>query len=73
MRYQLNNWIVYNLFCADNEIILPNTWPLLGHIEMKNVYLKYDDEESPVLKDVNITILPGQKVNMPLLLLLISD
>ena len=47
---------------TENEIVLPNGWPLLGHIEMENVYLKYDDEETPELKDVNITILSGQKV-----------
>lgn len=49
---------------TENKVALSSGWPVLGHIEIKNVYLKYDNEETPVLKDVNIAILSGQKIGI---------
>ncbi|KAL6254634.1 hypothetical protein P5V15_013941 [Pogonomyrmex californicus] len=42
----------------------PNTWPDEGCIKFKNVYMRYADEEPPVLKNLNIVIYPGEKIGI---------
>lgn len=37
-------------------------WPDKGKVEFKKVYLRYSDEEEPVLKNLNFVIEPGMKV-----------
>jgi len=44
----------------DNNMII--TEPLKGHIKLENVSYKYDDAADYVLEDINLEILPGQKV-----------
>ncbi|KAH8805003.1 P-loop containing nucleoside triphosphate hydrolase protein [Xylogone sp. PMI_703] len=39
-------------------------WPSQGTVEFKNIVASYSPEASPVLKDVNISIKPGQKVGI---------
>lgn len=39
-------------------------WPQSGKIIFKNVYLKYIIDEEPVLKNLNIEILPGEKIGI---------
>lgn len=41
---------------------VPKNWPDQGCIKFKNVYMRYADEDPPVLKDLNIVIYPGEKV-----------
>ena len=41
------------------------SWPSNGKIEFQNVYLRYD-ELPPVLKNVNFTVYPGEKVAIPI-------
>ena len=43
---------------------LANSWPSKGKIEFKQFYLRYADDEEPVLKNVNIVIEPGWKVSI---------
>ncbi|XP_063981696.1 ATP-binding cassette subfamily C member 4-like [Diachasmimorpha longicaudata] len=42
----------------------PATWPLKGQIEFDHVYLRYSEDEEPVLKDLNVTIESGMKVGI---------
>ncbi|XP_043284009.1 probable multidrug resistance-associated protein lethal(2)03659 isoform X2 [Venturia canescens] len=42
----------------------PATWPERGRIEMKHVFLKYNDHDPPVLKDLNVIIEPGWKIGV---------
>lgn len=37
-------------------------WPRNGQISFKNVYLKYSNEDPPVLKNLNVEIKAGEKV-----------
>lgn len=37
-------------------------WPEKGKIEFKGVYLRYADDEEPVLKDLSFAVEPGMKV-----------
>lgn len=39
-------------------------WPKEGCIEFENLYLHYDPEDPPVLKNLNIKINPGEKVGI---------
>ncbi|XP_034254797.1 multidrug resistance-associated protein 4-like isoform X2 [Thrips palmi] len=39
-------------------------WPQKGCVKLDHVYLKYSDDEDPVLRDLNITIQPGEKVGI---------
>jgi len=41
---------------------VPKTWPDQGCIKFKNVYMRYSDEDPPILKCLNIVIYPGEKV-----------
>lgn len=40
----------------------PKNWPTDGMIKFKSVYLKYVEEDPPVLKGLNLVINPGEKV-----------
>ncbi|XP_058803038.1 ATP-binding cassette sub-family C member 4 isoform X2 [Phymastichus coffea] len=39
-------------------------WPEKGRIEFKGLYLKYSDEEEPVLKNLSFLVEPGMKVGI---------
>ncbi|KAF2886602.1 hypothetical protein ILUMI_19571 [Ignelater luminosus] len=43
---------------------LPKFWPNYGKIEFQQIYLKYSAEEAPVLKNLNFTVKPGEKVGI---------
>lgn len=38
------------------------TWPTEGRIEFKNISFRYNKMDSPVLKQLNFAIKPGEKV-----------
>lgn len=40
----------------------PKNWPTDGMIKFRSVYLKYVEEDPPVLKGLNLVINPGEKV-----------
>ncbi|XP_032678119.1 multidrug resistance-associated protein 4-like [Odontomachus brunneus] len=42
----------------------PKNWPSKGSIEFKNVYMRYADETPPVLKELDIVILAGEKIGI---------
>ncbi|EZA62697.1 Multidrug resistance-associated protein [Ooceraea biroi] len=42
----------------------PPTWPSQGRLIFKNVNMKYDKDDPPVLKNLNISIEPGWKVGV---------
>ncbi|KAK4700227.1 hypothetical protein P7C70_g6022, partial [Phenoliferia sp. Uapishka_3] len=42
----------------------PSTWPSRGAIELKNVCMSYRPELPPVLKDLSISVRPGEKVGV---------
>lgn len=39
-----------------------DSWPNKGSIEFRNLSLKYVPADPPVILDLNISILPGEKV-----------
>lgn len=39
-------------------------WPEKGCVKMNHVFLKYSLEDSPVLKDLNLIIQPGEKIGI---------
>lgn len=41
----------------------PKNWPIEGLIEFKNVYMRYAEDEPPVLKNLNLVIHSGEKVS----------
>ncbi|XP_015109904.1 multidrug resistance-associated protein 4 [Diachasma alloeum] len=41
-----------------------SNWPTQGHIKFDHVYLRYSEQDPPVLKDLNIVIEPGMKVGI---------
>ena len=43
-------------------VIPPANWPTEGRILFKNVYLRYSENERPVLKKLNFVIQPKEKV-----------
>lgn len=43
---------------------LPIHWPNQGTVEFRNVFLKYNSDESPVLKNLNFKIKSGEKVGI---------
>lgn len=45
-------------------IKLPDNWPDEGKIEFRNVSLTYNPKDLPVLKNLNFTILPREKVGI---------
>ncbi|XP_032678118.1 multidrug resistance-associated protein 4-like [Odontomachus brunneus] len=42
----------------------PPTWPTNGRLTFKNVNMKYDKNDAPVLKNLNVSIEPGWKVGV---------
>ncbi|XP_031835583.1 ATP-binding cassette sub-family C member 4-like isoform X1 [Nomia melanderi] len=42
----------------------PAEWPQHGHLSLKNVSLRYEKDEPPVLQDLNVTIEAGWKVGV---------
>ncbi|XP_076168369.1 ATP-binding cassette sub-family C member 4 [Ptiloglossa arizonensis] len=42
----------------------PKNWPIEGLIEFKNVYMRYAEDEPPVLKNLNLVIHSGEKVGV---------
>ncbi|KAI4502295.1 hypothetical protein M0802_002207 [Mischocyttarus mexicanus] len=42
----------------------PSNWPSQGCIKFKDVYMKYTDEDPPILKNLNLLILPREKVGI---------
>lgn len=43
---------------------LDEDWPPLGGIRFESVYANYDDTSGSVLENINLSILPGQKVGI---------
>lgn len=41
----------------------PREWPSKGKITFKNTYLRYAPDAAPALRNLNITIMPSEKVN----------
>ncbi|KAK9870721.1 hypothetical protein WA026_008291 [Henosepilachna vigintioctopunctata] len=42
----------------------PVSWPEAGRIGFKNLYLRYDPEEEPILRNLNLEIEPGEKIGI---------
>ncbi|CAK9828616.1 Probable multidrug resistance-associated protein lethal(2)03659 [Anthophora retusa] len=42
----------------------PKNWPTDGIIRFKNVYMRYSEDDPPVLKGLNIVIYPGEKIGI---------
>ncbi|XP_049951176.1 probable multidrug resistance-associated protein lethal(2)03659 isoform X3 [Schistocerca serialis cubense] len=42
----------------------PPNWPSAGQIKFKHVFLKYNENEPPVLKNLNFTVMPREKVGI---------
>lgn len=42
----------------------PKEWPTQGKVEFKNMFLRYDRSEPPVLKNLNFVINPREKVGI---------
>ncbi|XP_033189527.1 ATP-binding cassette sub-family C member 4 isoform X1 [Bombus vancouverensis nearcticus] len=42
----------------------PKNWPTDGMIRFRNVYLKYVEDDPPVLKGLNLVINPGEKIGI---------
>ncbi|KYN05541.1 Multidrug resistance-associated protein 4 [Cyphomyrmex costatus] len=42
----------------------PPTWPSQGQLILKNVNMKYHEDDPPVLKNLNVSIEPGWKVGV---------
>ncbi|XP_011877742.1 PREDICTED: probable multidrug resistance-associated protein lethal(2)03659 [Vollenhovia emeryi] len=42
----------------------PKNWPDQGCITFRNVYMRYSDEDAPVLKGLNMVIRPGEKIGI---------
>ncbi|CAK9815097.1 Probable multidrug resistance-associated protein lethal(2)03659 [Anthophora plagiata] len=53
---------------AEKQIALPanapKNWPTDGMIRFKNVYMRYSEDDPPVLKGLNIVIYPGEKIGI---------
>lgn len=50
------------LFLLFPDDMIKNRWPKGGRIEFRNLSLKYIQTDPPVLKNLNVTIEPGEKV-----------
>ncbi|XP_066582134.1 probable multidrug resistance-associated protein lethal(2)03659 isoform X2 [Prorops nasuta] len=42
----------------------PKNWPSEGCIKFKNIFMRYADEEPPVLKGLNIIVYPSEKIGI---------
>ncbi|XP_060647055.1 ATP-binding cassette sub-family C member 4-like [Drosophila nasuta] len=47
-----------------DSIDLPQNWPVQGKLEFRNISLRYDPNDQPVLKQLNLIIEPGWKVGI---------
>lgn len=43
-------------------VVPPKDWPSRGTVQFKNVYMRYSEEDEPVLKDLSFFIKPTEKV-----------
>ncbi|KAM0541198.1 hypothetical protein ACHAPJ_013338 [Fusarium lateritium] len=41
-------------------VTLPDTWPSRGAVEIRDVTVSYEDQQAPTLKNINLSIAPGQ-------------
>ena len=48
----------------ESEVPPPEDWPQSGRIELRNVYLTYENQPKPTLIDLNFTIKGGEKVGI---------
>ncbi|XP_043465525.1 ATP-binding cassette sub-family C member 4-like [Leptopilina heterotoma] len=48
----------------DSFVTPPSNWPNMGNIAFKNMYLRYSDDDPPVLKGLNLVIHPSEKVGI---------
>ena len=51
-------------FETQSEIKLPKDWPSNGHVKFNNVSLSYHPKRTAVLKNLNLTILPKEKIGI---------
>ena len=47
---------------GDSSSNLSNDWPQEGSVEFRNVTIRWDPEGPDILKDINLTFAPGQRV-----------
>ncbi|KAJ8674819.1 hypothetical protein QAD02_010605 [Eretmocerus hayati] len=48
-----------------NSVVVPTkSWPNHGRIELRSVSMRYADDHPPVLKNLNLSILPSEKVGI---------
>ncbi|RKK45575.1 hypothetical protein BFJ67_g8595 [Fusarium oxysporum f. sp. cepae] len=40
--------------------IVPDTWPSRGAVEVRELTVFYDESDAPALKDINLSVAPGQ-------------
>jgi len=53
---------------SSSEVDVPDSWPTCGDIQFKSVSLTYGSCQRPVVRDVCLHILPGQKVSKSVLI-----
>ncbi|KAK9869557.1 hypothetical protein WA026_003310 [Henosepilachna vigintioctopunctata] len=46
------------------DVIQPYGWPSVGRIQIKNVYLRYAPNERPALNNLDVEILPSEKIGI---------
>ncbi|XP_057653035.1 ATP-binding cassette subfamily C member 4-like isoform X9 [Diorhabda carinulata] len=49
---------------TEKEFFPPESWPGKGKIEFRNIFLKCSDDDLGVLRNINFTILPGEKIGI---------
>lgn len=49
----------------DSFVDVPADWPNKGLIAFKSVYMRYSEDDPPILKDLNLVIQPTEKVQKP--------
>ncbi|XP_056635576.1 ATP-binding cassette sub-family C member 4-like [Diorhabda sublineata] len=49
---------------TQKEFFPPESWPGRGKIEFRNIFLKRSDDDLGVLRNINFTILPGEKIGI---------
>lgn len=60
------------LLDTEPEIVLDKDWPCRGDIKFEQLYLRYSDDEEPVLKNLNIAISANMKVSILLCILIVK-
>ncbi|KAG5876600.1 hypothetical protein JTB14_021567 [Gonioctena quinquepunctata] len=51
-------------FETPKDKLPPKSWPTRGKVEFRSLFLRYIDEEPPVLKNLDFTVEPGEKVGI---------